>query len=67
MTGGKGKQRRTRVTPNRRVMVRGMRRDPVDTRKVSRALLAIVQAQAEAEAQAIHEQQTAGKETRHAS
>ena len=67
MTGGKGKQRLARVTPNRRVIARGMRRDPVDTRKLSRALLAVVQAQAEAEAQADHEQQTAGRETRHAS
>ena len=42
---------------DRRVRVRGVRRDEPDLRKLSRALiaLAMAQAQAEAEAQAAHE------------
>jgi hypothetical protein len=41
---------------NRRVRVRGIRRDPPDIKKLSRALiaLAMAQAQAEADAQAAH-------------
>ena len=41
----------------RRISVRGVRRDPPDLKKLSRALiaLAMAQAQAEAEAQAEHE------------
>lgn len=34
----------------RRISVRGVRRDPVDVRKLSRALIALAQAQAEADA-----------------
>jgi len=34
----------------RRISVRGVRRDPVDIRKLSRALIALAQAQAEADA-----------------
>lgn len=42
---------------DRRIRVRGIRRDPPDIKKLSRALieLAMGQAQAEAEAQAAHE------------
>lgn len=36
----------------RRIIVRGVRREPVDVRKLSRALLALAQAQAEADAEA---------------
>lgn len=41
----------------RRIRIRGVRRDPPDIKKLSRALiaLAMAQAQAEAEAQATHE------------
>jgi hypothetical protein len=38
----------------RRISIRSVRRDEPDTRKLARALIAIVQAQAEAEAQAQH-------------
>lgn len=39
----------------RRLVVRSERRDPPDYRKLSRALIALAQAQAEKEAQAEHE------------
>ncbi len=45
----KGDQRR-----ERRISIRSVRREEPDTRKLARALIAIVQAQAEAEAQAQH-------------
>lgn len=38
----------------RRISIRSVRREEPDTRKLARALLAIVQAQAEADAQAQH-------------
>jgi hypothetical protein len=38
----------------RRISIRSVRREEPDTRKLARALIAIVQAQAEAEAQAQH-------------
>lgn len=44
-----GKQR------ERRIVVRAIRRDPPDLRKLARALIDLAQAQAEAEAQAEHE------------
>ena len=48
-----------RKTPagDRQIRVRGVRRDPPDIKKLSRALiaLALAQAQAEADAQATHE------------
>lgn len=44
-----GDQRR-----ERRISIRSVRREEPDTRKLARALIAIVQAQAEAEAQAQH-------------
>lgn len=43
----------------RRIRVRGEQRDPVDLRKLSRALLALAQAQAEADAAA--QSQTDGR------
>lgn len=46
---GDGGQRR-----ERRISIRSVRREEPDTRKLARALLAIVQAQAEADAQAQH-------------
>ena len=55
-----GVSRRRRRQPRRserRISVRGIRRDPPDLRKLSRALLAIAQAEAEAEAQARRQQQ----------
>ncbi|HET6910681.1 MAG TPA: hypothetical protein VFH54_15225 [Mycobacteriales bacterium] len=39
----------------RRISVRGVHRDPVDLRKLSRALIALAQAQAEADARAERE------------
>jgi hypothetical protein len=41
----------------RRLVVRSERRDPPDYRKLSRALIALAQAQAEKEARAEHEAQ----------
>ena len=51
----RGGQRRPRGNgrPERRITVRGVRRDPVDLRKLSRAVIALAQAQAEADAQAL--------------
>lgn len=48
---------RKRLNPRRtrRVLVRGVRRAEVDIPKLSRALLALVMAQEEAEAKAAHE------------
>lgn len=43
----------------RRIRVRGVRRDPPDLKKLSRALIALAMAQAEADALAEH---TAGKQ-----
>lgn len=49
---GVNKRRRQPRRSERRISVRGVRRDPPDLRKLSRALLAIAQAEAEAQAQA---------------
>lgn len=38
-----------------RLTVRGVRRDPVDVRKLSRAIIMLAQAQAEADAKAVDE------------
>lgn len=42
----------------RRIHVRGVRREKPDLRKLARALIDLAQAQAEAEAEAQHKQQT---------
>lgn len=42
----------------RHIRVRGVRRDPVDMRRLARALIALAQAEAEQAAQAEHEAQT---------
>jgi hypothetical protein len=55
MTGGARNRRQRKLTPPRRVVVRGIRRDEVDARKLARALIALIEAQAESEAQAQHE------------
>lgn len=47
-----GNRERADSRPDRHISVRGVRRDPVDLRKLSRALIALAQAQAEADAQA---------------
>jgi len=49
---GVSRRRRQPRRSERRISVRGIRRDPPDLRKLSRVLLAIAQAEAEAEAQA---------------
>lgn len=56
---GKGTQGR-----ERRISIRSVRREEPDTRKLARALIAIVQAQAEADAQAqhAHEKEQGSKE-----
>ena len=50
------KKRRGTGRPERRISVRGVRRDPPDAKKISQVLVAIVIARAEKEAQAEHEQ-----------
>jgi hypothetical protein len=45
----------------RRIRVRGIRRDPADLRRLARALSALAQAQAESEAEAADEQREAGE------
>ena len=49
---GRGKQRH--------ISVRSIRRDPPDLTKLSRAVIALALAQADAEAQAAHDQATSG-------
>ena len=41
----------------RRIRVRGVKRDPADLRRLARALIEMAQAQAEAEAEAAHEKE----------
>ncbi len=53
MTGGRRKPQGSKRTRERRVSVRAIRRETVDVHKLARALIAL--AQAEAEAQADHE------------
>lgn len=48
---------------DRRIVVRGIRRDPPDVRKLARALIELARAQAEAEAQAEHEARQAAQST----
>ncbi len=43
----------------RRLRVRAIRKDPPDLRRMARALIELARAQAEAEAQALHEQKPA--------
>jgi hypothetical protein len=52
------KKRRGTGRPERRLSVRGVRRDPPDAKKISQALVALAIARAEQEAQAAHEQTT---------
>ncbi len=52
-----GKQR------ERRIVVRAVRRDPPDLRKLARALIDLAQAQLEAEAEAEHEARLAEAST----
>src|SRR5665213_4151382 len=47
----------------RRIRVRGIRRDPADLRRLARALTALAQAQAESDAEAADEQREAGETT----
>jgi hypothetical protein len=48
----------TNKNSERRIRVRGVRRDPPDLKKLSRALIALAMAQAQAEADAQAEHQT---------
>ena len=48
-------KRRGTGRPERRMSVRGVRRDPPDAKKISQALIALAIAKAEHEAQATHE------------
>jgi hypothetical protein len=55
MTHGRtGNGKRRSVGDDRRYTVRGIRRDPVDITKLSKALLGLVMAEAERQAQAEH-------------
>lgn len=58
------KRSTARRRPERHVIVRGVRRESIDVHKLSRALIALMQAKAEAEAKAEHEarEQTPTKE-----
>lgn len=49
------KKRRGTGRPERRLSVRGIRRDPPDAKKISQALVALAIARAEQQAQAAHE------------
>jgi hypothetical protein len=53
MTGGKNKSHRSRRARERHVSIRAIRRENIDAHKLARALIAL--AQAEAAAQAEHE------------
>jgi hypothetical protein len=55
MTGGENRQQRRRHGRERRISVRAVQRNPVDLSKLSRVLLALAQADAEATAQAERE------------
>lgn len=58
----KSKPNRRRTTTSRRdgkIVVRGVQRDRPDLRKLSRAVIAMTQAEAEREAQIQHEQKSA--------
>jgi len=46
--------------PERRITVRGVRREHPDLRKLAQALIALAQAQAEADAETAHERQVKG-------
>lgn len=52
------KRKNNRTRQERRFTVRGVRRDPVDLAKFSRALLGLAQAEAERQAQAEHAART---------
>lgn len=54
MSSSKRKRRGGGGRPERRIVVRGVRRDPPDLHKLSRALIALAQAQAEKEAERQH-------------
>lgn len=55
---------RTYHDGERSIRVRGVRKDPIDLRRLARALIALAQAQAEADAQAADTSMTsAGKST----
>jgi hypothetical protein len=52
MTGGKQNRKRSSRARERRISVRAVRRENIDLRKLGRALLAIAQAEAAAQADA---------------
>jgi hypothetical protein len=60
-------KRKSNPRRTRRVIVRGVRRGEVDIPKLSRALLALITAQAEAEAQNAHEARLAEERRKEAS
>lgn len=61
-----GPKRKYRKNSDHTIRVRGVRHDPPDTKRLSKALLALAAdlaaAQAEAEAEAAHSQQVPGEE-----
>jgi hypothetical protein len=59
--GTRRRNKKTNVQRERRLVVRGVRRDPPDLRKLGKALLSLAQAEAERQAQ---EQQAALEEGR---
>jgi|GEM_PF-3265710 len=60
MTSKRSKKYKRAGREERRITVRGVRRDPPDIRKLSKALIALAQAEAEREAQADQESREAG-------
>lgn len=63
------KRRRTQSKPERRVRVRGVRRERIDLQRLGRAIVAIAleQAQAEADARAAHDANDPGTGSKEAS
>ena len=60
-------ERKRSPAGDRKIRVRGIRRDPPDLKKLSRALIALAMAQAQAEAaQAAHEAKTGEEDRPHA-
>ncbi len=58
MRSSRGTRAKEGDKPDRRLSVRGVRRDPPDLKRLSQALIALATAQLEAEARAEHEKKS---------
>ncbi len=65
MTGGANRQQRRSYGRERRISVRAVQRNPVDLTKLSRVLIALAQAAAEADAKAEREAVSQAEEPSH--